>query len=220
MASAGAILVSFWHVPGMPADSGTPTDWLRDLSDRVVNVVCLCPVADAAARFHRRARHPGHLDSERTLEEVRESLERLVPLGPIPGLPRLSVDTRSEPDLDALVERIANTPELEPACSYCGAQPPAELIRAGGRPLFICAECVESPQVDEATEAGTQCTFCERAISPERTPHSRSSRPVAVARRGRRLCSECLQVSVQILAEDRAARLAGDRGRPRRRDPT
>jgi hypothetical protein len=26
--SSGAIVVSFWHLPGMPAGSGTPTDWL------------------------------------------------------------------------------------------------------------------------------------------------------------------------------------------------
>ena len=28
VASDGAILTSFWHLLGMPADSGTPTDWL------------------------------------------------------------------------------------------------------------------------------------------------------------------------------------------------
>lgn len=190
MASAGAILVSFWHVPGMPPDSGTPTDWLADLSDRVVNVACVCPVV--------------------------ESLEPFVPSGPIPGLPRLSIDTRSEPDLDALLERIANTPEGEPACSFCGARPPAELIRAGGRPFFICAECVESPRVDESTEVGMLCTFCEQAISCGKTPHARPLRAVAVARRGLRLCRECLQVSVQILAEDRAVGLAGDRQRSSR----
>jgi len=34
--SEGAILVSFWHLPGMPVDSGTPTTWLQSLSDQLV----------------------------------------------------------------------------------------------------------------------------------------------------------------------------------------
>src|SRR5512134_3128001 len=37
-ASNGAVLTSLWRVPGMAADSGTPTHWLRDLSNLVVNV--------------------------------------------------------------------------------------------------------------------------------------------------------------------------------------
>src|SRR5437899_1901341 len=35
-ASNGAVLASFWHLPGMPADSGTPTEWLATLSKQVV----------------------------------------------------------------------------------------------------------------------------------------------------------------------------------------
>ena len=38
LASTGAVLVSFWRLPGMPSDSGTPTDWLDGPSQRVVNV--------------------------------------------------------------------------------------------------------------------------------------------------------------------------------------
>src|SRR5205823_5864786 len=63
-ASAGAILVSFWHVPGMAADSGTPTEWIAGLDADVVHVFCDCPAEVAAERFVRRARHPGHLDWE------------------------------------------------------------------------------------------------------------------------------------------------------------
>ncbi len=67
--SWGAILVSFWHAPGMPADSGTPTDWIRHLSPVIVNVVCECPAATARARFDARRRHDGHLDGERPAED-------------------------------------------------------------------------------------------------------------------------------------------------------
>src|SRR5947209_4425192 len=41
-ASDGAILVSFWHQPGMAPDSGTPTTWLSELSEHIVNVHCVC----------------------------------------------------------------------------------------------------------------------------------------------------------------------------------
>ena len=60
--SNGAFLVSFWHLPGMPMDSGTPTDWLPALSSRIVNLHCQCPTTIAAARYWHRRRHPGHLD--------------------------------------------------------------------------------------------------------------------------------------------------------------
>ncbi len=81
--SNGAVLVSFWHQPGMPPDSGTPTDWLRLLSPYVVHLRCICPAALAADRFLRRTRHPGHLDRDRTHAEVTASLEQLAALEPL-----------------------------------------------------------------------------------------------------------------------------------------
>jgi adenylate kinase family enzyme len=42
LSSNGAVLASFWRLPGMPADSGTPTDWIAALSDQIVNVHCVC----------------------------------------------------------------------------------------------------------------------------------------------------------------------------------
>ena len=62
--SKGAVLVSFWHVAGMPKDSGTPTDWIPPLSSQMVNVFCECPVRLTTERFAQRERHPGHLDGE------------------------------------------------------------------------------------------------------------------------------------------------------------
>ena len=35
--SAGAILVSLWHLPGMPSDSGTSTAWPHASSQRLVD---------------------------------------------------------------------------------------------------------------------------------------------------------------------------------------
>ena len=33
--SEGALLVSFWPLPGMASDSGTPTNWLPSISSRI-----------------------------------------------------------------------------------------------------------------------------------------------------------------------------------------
>jgi glucokinase len=75
--SSGAVVTSFWHVAGMPADSGTPTEWLRLLSRTLVNVHCECPPQLAATRFVQRSRHPGHLDGRRSDAEVLASIQAL-----------------------------------------------------------------------------------------------------------------------------------------------
>ena len=65
-----AVLVSHWRPPGMKDQSGTPTDWLADAYDAVVEVSCCCSPKVACARFFARTRHPGHLDSVRDREEL------------------------------------------------------------------------------------------------------------------------------------------------------
>jgi AAA domain len=74
--SDGAILVSFWRLPGMTADSGTPTGWLKNISGTVVNVHCICEPELAAERFQRK-RHPGHLDSRGSYQELLGTLRNL-----------------------------------------------------------------------------------------------------------------------------------------------
>jgi glucokinase len=82
-ASNGAILVSFWHLPGMPANSGTPTGWLREYSSHVVNVHCVCKPELAAGRFLHRKRHDGHLDGATSYADVLASLRTIADLGPL-----------------------------------------------------------------------------------------------------------------------------------------
>jgi predicted kinase len=72
--SSGAILVTDWHVPGMPSDSGTATNWLLGLSTRIINLHCECPFEIAAARFSRRNRHAGHLDNTRSHDQILASI--------------------------------------------------------------------------------------------------------------------------------------------------
>ena len=110
--SNGAILVSFWHVPGMPPDSGTPTDWLDIPSHHLVNVHCVCDVEVAASRFLTRQRHPGHLDAASSSAEVLDGLRRLSQLPPLVIGRRIEVDTSHETDLTDVVRAIRFVREL------------------------------------------------------------------------------------------------------------
>ena len=104
--SSGAVLVSFWHVPGMSSDSGTPTSWLQAPSHQVVNVHCGCELEIAANRFVQRRRHPGHLDAERSSADVLASLRQLTQLPALDIGPRIDVDTSKEPNLTDVVLAI------------------------------------------------------------------------------------------------------------------
>ncbi len=106
MASEGAILVSHWHLSGMSPDSGTPTEWLFKLSDKVVNVHCECPAEVAAERYFRRTRHPGHLDGRRSYAETLDSIRKVASLGR-PDIPvSIAVDTSQSPTLEAVLHEV------------------------------------------------------------------------------------------------------------------
>ena len=80
-ASDGAVLVSHWHLLGMPLSSGTPTDWVPKLSPRVVNVHCDCSAEIAAERFVQRKRHPGHHDDKKSPLEILASIREVAASG-------------------------------------------------------------------------------------------------------------------------------------------
>jgi predicted kinase len=110
--SNGAILASFWRLPGMPSDSGTPTDWLDAPSHHVVNVHCACALEVAASRFVHRRRHPGHLDGESSSAAVFMSLRTLTQLPPLDIGQRIDVDTSQEPNLTDVVRAIHGALQL------------------------------------------------------------------------------------------------------------
>ena len=112
--SHGAVLVSHWRLPGMPPNSGTPTNWLSELSGKLVHVHCECPVEVAAGRFVRRQRHPGHLDNQRSRSEVLSSIYRVASLGRLGIVPRIDVDTSQVPKLDEVLC------EVRRALTLCG----------------------------------------------------------------------------------------------------
>ncbi len=105
----GAILVSFWHLPGMPPDSGTPAHWLPALSaGRMVNLCCECPPNIATARFCQRRRHPGHLDSVRTHDEVLKAIQSVAACGSLDvGTRVVHCDTSLEVDVPLLAKSIS-----------------------------------------------------------------------------------------------------------------
>lgn len=104
--SMGAVLVSFWRLPGMPSDSGTPADWLRDPSHHLVNVHCVCSPEVAADRFSARRRHPGHLDDARSRAELVTSLHGLAHLPALNLGPRIEVDTTRDVFVDGLAQSV------------------------------------------------------------------------------------------------------------------
>jgi gluconate kinase len=104
--SSGAVLTSMWHVPGMAADSGTPTRWLLKLSKVVVQVHCACSPEIAATRFMQRKRHVGHLDGSATFASVLSGLRSHARLGALDIEPRVDVDTTGELELGTLVGEI------------------------------------------------------------------------------------------------------------------
>jgi len=108
MASDGAILVSFWHSPGMPEDSGTPTGWLMQLSASVVHVHCACDPELAARRFVGRTRHPGHLDASRSPDEIAGSIRALALSPTLQIGTRIDVDTSTTLDATRLASAIAS----------------------------------------------------------------------------------------------------------------
>ena len=104
--SNGAILVSHWRLRGMSEDSGTPTEWLAWLSNRIVNVRCVCPAELAAERFLRRKRHPGHLDQSISPDLVLASIQANARLEPVEIGRVIEVDTSREPEIEKLVAEI------------------------------------------------------------------------------------------------------------------
>ena len=112
--SAGALLVSFWRLPGMPSESGTPVNWVRDLSNRIVQVHCACAPEIAAARYCRRTRHAGHLDGRKSHDEVLQGLQTISRLPPPQFRPRIDIDTSSDVNVNVLAGVIVDGLAVQP----------------------------------------------------------------------------------------------------------
>ena len=107
----GAVLVSFWRLPGMASDSGTPTEWLSGLSNHILNLHCTCALEIAVERCLRRNRHPGHLDVQASKAEVMASIAAVSSLGYLEIGHRIEVDTSNDQfSLEDVVGQIFSVP--------------------------------------------------------------------------------------------------------------
>jgi len=104
-ASAGGVLVSFWQTEQTGKESGTPTEWIRELPGKVLEVHCVCDPMLAATRFNERRRHAGHLDRNKPVVDATE-FRRLASAGPL-GLGEVTViDTSGAYDLETVAAGI------------------------------------------------------------------------------------------------------------------
>jgi glucokinase len=84
-----AILVSNWHVNGMPTGSGTSTEWLLKSERDLIGIHCSCPPDVAAKRIAARAKNRA-----RSLAELIKELEWLDRLGaPNVGQKQFTIET-------------------------------------------------------------------------------------------------------------------------------
>jgi predicted kinase len=92
----GAVLDGTWFEYARP--------WVVRLPGRVVEVACRLPVAEARRRYRARAasRHAGHLDAERSEDELWGR-----PFQPLGVGPLIEVDTSVPVDVAALARAVA-----------------------------------------------------------------------------------------------------------------
>jgi len=82
--STTAVLVSHWRPLQTDDDSGTPSEWVSQHYDQIVEVFCDCPEHIALSRFLKRTRHSGHLDHQQhatALAQKLASWSQRFPLG-------------------------------------------------------------------------------------------------------------------------------------------
>ncbi|WP_282153948.1 AAA family ATPase [Ruegeria atlantica] len=105
-ASESAVLVSHWRPIRGNVNSGTPSDWLLEEYELLVEVCCLCPPEEALRRFLSRTRHPGHLDEQRDTKELAERLASWSNFFPLRVGRLLEVQTDFEVNFEILVEDV------------------------------------------------------------------------------------------------------------------
>jgi AAA domain len=108
-AVAGACLVSWWRRPQVDPTSGTPTEWLAELSPPLIELYCRCRVDTAVERFLSRRRHPGHLDVTRSAKSLRVQFASFAAMGPLGCGTLIEVDTEQPIHLDTLMSDLDHT---------------------------------------------------------------------------------------------------------------
>lgn len=102
-----AVLVSHWTPKSGPADTGTPSGWVAQNFAQVIEIYCECRVELAIRRFLGRTRHSGHLDQERSREDIERQLRVLEGGYPLGLGVTISTNTETRPDVETLCRQIA-----------------------------------------------------------------------------------------------------------------
>ena len=104
--SGGAVLTSFWRHPEDKGSSGTPYEWLGQLSSLILEVHCKCHPELAVQRFLHRSRHAGHLDDFRSKEALLTQFCRVGKRGPL-GVSRvIVVDTATWYHMELVIAEV------------------------------------------------------------------------------------------------------------------
>ena len=100
------VLISHWRKPGATGASGTPTDWIADHYDRVIEINCTCAPEVATQRFVDRNRHVGHCDKTRIREEIAAWMDNIVQTLPLGLGSLITVDSEADPDIADLSQAV------------------------------------------------------------------------------------------------------------------
>lgn len=100
------VLVSHWRAPSAEGTSGTPTAWLNDAFDQVIEVFCACPPQEAVRRFIARTRHEGHGDSLQDTDGIDARMARWANGLPLDLGPLVHVDTTSPVSVADVVREL------------------------------------------------------------------------------------------------------------------
>ena len=100
-----AVLISHWRPPGLER-TGTPTDWVVENFENVIEVWCACAPEIAAKRFVARTRHAGHLDTHREAAEIHSWMTALAPHYPLALGPIVTASTETPTGLEPIIAEI------------------------------------------------------------------------------------------------------------------
>ena len=100
------VLVSHWRPRCGPGDTGTPTVWLSQTFDTIVEVHCSCSPENATQRFLARKRHPGHLDGVRSADETTKRFRTFAEGYPLGVGDLIEVDASSCIDVSGVVDDV------------------------------------------------------------------------------------------------------------------
>lgn len=105
------ILISHWQPKGA-IGTGTPTAWLNDTYDKIVQINCQCSPQVSASRFISRTRHPGHLDAQRNFEDILKWMQGLTSGYPLESGSVINLETNEQTSYPALIDQLTRILQL------------------------------------------------------------------------------------------------------------